>query len=122
MFVTDCHVFHSILMCGSEDWTPLNQPRTKLNPLNEKSFERYLDLPIHKECGDSDTTMGYAMYMDIPPSTYIQKMRLKWDGDIIRMEDYHILQKILGGKRPVDRPRSRWEDNVQRVGVSLLHT
>jgi len=41
---------------------------------------------------------GYDMHMDIPLSTYIQKMRLKWDGDIIRMEDYHIPQ-ILGGEK-----------------------
>jgi len=47
-------------------------------------------------------------------------MRLKWDGDIIRMEDYHIPQKIVGRKRPVERPCSRCENNVQRAGVSLL--
>jgi len=44
-------------------------------------------------------------------------MRLKWDGDIIRKEDYHIPQKIAGRKRPVERP---CENNVHRVGVSLL--
>jgi hypothetical protein len=44
-------------------------------------------------------------------------MRLKWDGDIIRKEDYHIPQKIVGRKRPVERP---CENNVQRAGVSLL--
>jgi hypothetical protein len=60
--------------------------------------------------------------MDIPLSTYIRKMRLKWDGDIIRMEDYHISQKIIGSRRPVERPRSRCENNVQRAGVSLLRT
>jgi hypothetical protein len=49
-------------------------------------------------------------------------MRLKWDSDIIRMEDYHIPQKVVGRKRPVERPRSRCENNVQRVGVSLIHT
>jgi hypothetical protein len=90
--------------------------------LNEKSSVRYLDLPIHKECGDSETMKSYDMYTNIPLSTYIRKMGLQWDGDIIRMEDYHIPQKILGGKRPLGRPCTRWEDKVQKVRVSLLHT
>jgi len=43
----------------------------------------------------------------------------------LRTEDYHIAKKVLGGsfggKRPVGRPHSRWEDNVQKDAVSLLH-
>jgi hypothetical protein len=42
------------------------------------------------------------------------------------MEDYHnrkkILGRSLGGKRLVERPRSRWKDSVQKDAVSLLHT
>jgi hypothetical protein len=67
----------------------------------------------------------YDMYQDMSLSTYIQIKRLKWAGHVIRMEDYHITKKILGGsftgKRPVGRPHSRWEDNVQKHAVSLLH-
>jgi hypothetical protein len=50
---------------------------------------------------------------------------LNWAGHVIRMEDFHITKKILGGsfrgKRPVGRHRSRWEDNVQKDAVSVLH-
>jgi hypothetical protein len=42
------------------------------------------------------------------------------------MEDYHIRKRILGrsfgGKRPVERPRIRWEETVQMDAVSLFHT
>jgi len=42
------------------------------------------------------------------------------------MEDYHIRKNILGrsfgGKRPVERPLSRWEDRVQLDALSLFHT
>jgi len=42
------------------------------------------------------------------------------------MEDYHIRKKIsgrsFGGKRPVERPLSRWEDSVQLDALSLFHT
>jgi hypothetical protein len=41
------------------------------------------------------------------------------------MEDYHNTKKILGGsfkgKRPAGRHCSRWEDNLQKDAVSLLH-
>jgi hypothetical protein len=41
------------------------------------------------------------------------------------MEDYHVPKKNLGenirGKRPIGRPHSRWEDNIQKDAVSLLH-
>jgi len=32
-----------------------------------------------------------------------------------------VLGGSFGGKRPVGRPHSRWEDNVQKDAVSLLH-
>jgi hypothetical protein len=61
----------------------------------------------------------------MPLSTYIQIKRLKWAGYVIRLEDYHIPKKNSGGsvigKRPVGRPRNRWEDNVLKNAVSLLH-
>jgi len=41
------------------------------------------------------------------------------------MEDYSIPKKNLGGsvrgKRPVGRPCSRWEDNIQKDAVYMLH-
>ena len=38
---------------------------------------------------------------------------LKWAHHVMRIEDYHILKKILGG-----RPRSRWEDNTEGCSLS----
>jgi hypothetical protein len=88
--------------------------------LNEESFERYLGLPLHKQCRDSDTVKSY-----IPLSTYVRINRLKCAGQVIKMEVYRSSKEILrgsfGGKRPVGRPRSRWEDKVPKDAVSLLH-
>jgi len=46
-------------------------------------------------------------------------------GRVMRTEDYFIPKKNLGGsfsrKRPVGRPWSRWEENVQKDAVFLLH-
>ena len=67
----------------------------------------------------------HDMYKDIPFSTHIWINRLIWAGQFIRTEDYHIPKKILVGSfrgiRPVGRPSRRWEENVQKDAVSLLH-
>jgi hypothetical protein len=51
--------------------------------------------------------------------------RLKYAGLVINMGGYSISMEILGerfgGKRPVGRPRSMWEDNVGKDTVLLLY-
>ena len=43
--------------------------------------------------------------------------RLRWTGDVARMEEdssaFKILRGTPTGKRPLGRPRRRWEDNIR---------
>ena len=47
----------------------------------------------------------------------IKSRRLRWAGHIARMEEGRSAFKILTGKpkgkRPLERPRRRWEDNIR---------
>ena len=47
----------------------------------------------------------------------IKSRRLRWAGHVARMEDGRSAFKILTGKptgkRPLGRPRRRWEDNIR---------
>ena len=47
----------------------------------------------------------------------IKSRRLRWAGHVARMEEGSGALKILTGKptgkRPLGRPRSRWEDNIR---------
>ena len=47
----------------------------------------------------------------------IKCRRLRWAGHIARMEEgrraFKILTGIPAGKRPLGRPRRRWEDNIR---------
>jgi hypothetical protein len=47
----------------------------------------------------------------------IKSRRVKWAGDVARMEEYRSDFKILTGeptrKIPLERPRIRWEDNIR---------
>jgi hypothetical protein len=52
--------------------------------------------------------------------------RLGWAGHILRIEDEGILEEVLNGKfhntRPVEKPRTRWEDVVRRNTPEILGT
>ena len=47
----------------------------------------------------------------------IKSRRLRWTGHVARMEEGRSAFKILTGKpigkRPLGRPRRRWEDNIR---------
>jgi hypothetical protein len=47
----------------------------------------------------------------------IKSRRLRWAGHVARMEEGRIGFKILTGtptgKKPLGRPRHRWEDNIR---------
>ena len=47
----------------------------------------------------------------------IKSRRLRWAGHLARMEEGRIAFKILAGKptgkRPLGRPRRRWEGNIK---------
>ena len=48
----------------------------------------------------------------------IKSRRTRWTGHVACMEDnrgvYGVLVMKPEGKRPLGRPRRRWEDNIQR--------
>ena len=50
----------------------------------------------------------------------IKSRRLRWAGHVAKMEEGRsVLEMLTGkptGKRPLGRPRRRWEDNL---GISL---
>ena len=47
----------------------------------------------------------------------IKSRRMRWAGHVARMEEGRVVHKLLvakpEGKRPVGRPRRRWEDNIK---------
>ena len=47
----------------------------------------------------------------------IKSRRLRWAGHVARIERgrsaFKILTCIPTGKRPLERPRRRWEDNIR---------
>ena len=57
----------------------------------------------------------------------IKSRRLRWSGHVARMEEGRSAFKMLTGKptgkRPLGRPRRRWEDNIrmdlEEIGINV---
>jgi len=66
----------------------------------------------------------YSLYKEPNIVEDIKIRRLGWASHIIRMEEERIPKKVLNGNfyttRPVERPRTRWADVVQRDVLQLL--
>ena len=47
----------------------------------------------------------------------IKSRRMRWTGHVARMAEgrgvYRVLVGNPGGKRPLERPRRRWENNIK---------
>ena len=43
---------------------------------------------------------------------------LRWADHIVRMEESKVLTGTPTGKRPIGRPRRRWENNIKEVGIN----
>jgi hypothetical protein len=47
----------------------------------------------------------------------IKSRRMRWEGHVVRMREGRCVYRVLVGKpegrRPLGRPRRRWEDNIR---------
>lgn len=67
----------------------------------------------------------YDLHKEPRLSVHIKLMRLRWAGHVQRMPNMRVPKKALiaqpGGKRPVRKPRLRWEESVARDARELLN-
>jgi hypothetical protein len=59
----------------------------------------------------------HSLYTSLNIVRVIKSMRMGWAGHVARMGEgrdvYRVLVGRPKGKRPLGRPRSRWEDNIK---------
>jgi hypothetical protein len=55
----------------------------------------------------------------------IKSRRLRWAGNVARMGEGRVVDRVLvgkpEGKRPLGRPRRRWEDNIPNKCSAFLN-
>ena len=59
----------------------------------------------------------YALYFSPDANRVIKSRRLRWEGQVARIGEsrvaYRVLVGIPEGRRPLGRPRRRWENNIK---------
>ena len=76
--------------------------------------------------GEGSTTRNFVVCTVHLIVRIIKSRRLRWAGHVARMEEGSSALKILTGKptgkRPLGRPRRRWEDNIrmdlEEIGIN----
>jgi hypothetical protein len=114
-----------VLSYGCEAWTMTQSSKERLAIFERKILRRILG-PVYED------DLGWKLrhnkelceLLDGPDTVkFIKFKRLQWAGHIARMHNSRIAKTVLDGefhgRRPVGRPRPRWEDN-RRDSLLLL--
>jgi len=108
-----------VVLYGCEAWSLAlseeHRPRVFENRILRRIFR-----PMRNENGEwrrFHSEEIYSLYRSPNLVRVINSKRLRWAGQVARIEEGRSALKILtgtpAGKRPVERPRGRWEDNIR---------
>lgn len=66
----------------------------------------------------------YQLYKNLPMIDFIRLQRLYWVGHVIKMDEQRTPRRILmgemEGKKSMERPRRRWQDEIGRDAREML--
>ena len=116
----DIHNFTHLWVCNT-------QPRVYENRILRRIFG-----PKRHEIGQwrrLHNEQLHSLYRSPNIVRVIKSRRLRWAGYVVRMEEGRSAFKILTGKppgkRPLGRPRRRWEDNIrmdlEEIGINAAN-
>ena len=110
----------SVLLYGSECWTPLRRHIRKLNTFHQRNIRRIMGIS-NLERWTKRITMAEirGRWGDREPvSDKVIKRRLQWLGHLARMKNTRLPKKSLFGwlcqPRPQSGPKRRWRDVIRR--------
>ena len=109
-----------VVLCGFETWSLTLREQHRLRVFENRVLRR-----IFGPRRDGVTGEWRKLYNEELNDLYsspnivrvIKSRRLRWAGHVARMEEERGVHKVLvgkpEGKRPLGRPRRRWEDNIK---------
>ena len=88
--------------------------------LENKVLRKILETKRHKITGEWRKLHKpelQVLYSSLNIIRYLKSRRLRWAGHVARVEQFRIAYRVLvvkpESKRPLGRPRRRWEDNIK---------
>jgi hypothetical protein len=109
-----------VVLYGCESWSlTLREecrPRVFENRVLRRIFGPKRD-EVTRECRRLHNKKVYALYSSPNIIRVTKSRRLRWAGHVARMGEGRGAYRVLGekpqGRRPLGRPRRRWENNIK---------
>ena len=108
-----------VVLCGCETWTFTLREQRTLRLLENKVLRRIFG-PKRDETTGEWRKLHSDELNDLyssPNTVQLIKSRMRWAGHVARMGERRGIYRVLvgkpEGKRPLGRPRRRWEENIK---------
>ncbi|KAJ4437682.1 hypothetical protein ANN_17827 [Periplaneta americana] len=109
-----------VVLHGCETWTPTLREEQRLRVFENKVLRKIFGAKRNEVTGEWRKLHNeelQALYSSPDIIRNIKSRRLRWAGHVTRMTEsrnaYRVLVGRPEGKRPLGRPRRRWEDNIK---------
>ncbi|KAJ4440775.1 hypothetical protein ANN_10621 [Periplaneta americana] len=109
-----------VVLYGCETWTLTLREEHRLRVFENKVLRKIFGAKRDEVTGEwrkLHNTELHALYCSPDIIRNIKSRRLRWTGHVARMGEsrnaYRVLVGRPEGKRPLGRPRRRWEDNIK---------
>ncbi|KAJ4442491.1 hypothetical protein ANN_04077 [Periplaneta americana] len=109
-----------VVLYGCETWTLTLREEHRLRVFENKVLRKIFGAKRDEVTGEwrkLHNTELHALYSSPDIIRNIKSRRLRWAGHVARMGEsrnaYRVLVGRPEGKRPLERPRRRWEDNIE---------
>ena len=115
-------VVRPAMLYGAETWATTKRQESRIE-VNEMRMLRWMCGVTRKDKIRNEHIRGTTKVAQA--SRKITERRLKWYGHVMRMEDDHVVKRVMTkaipGKRKRGRPKTRWKDvckrDMQTVGL-----
>ncbi|KAJ4428777.1 hypothetical protein ANN_25770 [Periplaneta americana] len=106
-----------VVLYGCETWTLTLREEHRFRVFENKVLRKIFGDEVTGEWRKLHNTELHALYSSPDIIRNIKSRRLRWAGHVARMGEsrnaYRVLVGRPEGKRPLGRPRRRWEDNIK---------
>ncbi|KAJ4436719.1 hypothetical protein ANN_16851 [Periplaneta americana] len=109
-----------VVLYGCETWTPTLREEHRLRMFENKVLRKIFGAKRDEVTGEwrkLHNTELHALYSSPDIIRNLKSRCLRWAGHVARMGEsrnaYRVLVGRAEGKRPLGRPRRRWEDNIK---------
>ena len=109
-----------VVLYGCETWSLTLREKHRLRVFKNKVLRKIFRAKgdeIIGEWRELHNAELHALYSSPNIIRNLKSRRLRWAGHVVRMEQFRNAYRVLVGKpetkRPLGRPRRRWEDNIK---------